>query len=146
MKLSKIYTLIVLSTVAHHASAENYTNEFSIGFSNGDKEIGALQTDGAFSSDTESIDLGFVANFTEVDTSKGPLAEAGFLDRASNFSIAYSDGEIDTDDTTDLTLGLRLAGKDNGLTGELLFVDREAQDTDTEHLGLSVGYSVATNT
>ena len=34
----------------------------------------------------------------EVDTSKGPLREAAFLDHASNITLQYTDGKIDTDD------------------------------------------------
>ena len=35
--------------------------------------------------------------FKDVDTSKGPLAEAAFLNQASNVSVAYSYGEYDVD-------------------------------------------------
>lgn len=140
MKISKIYALIALTTVANHALADNYTNEASIGISNGDVESAG------FSADAESVDLSFVANFSEVDTSKGPLAEASFLDRTSSFSIGYSDGEVGIVDTTDLSLGLRVVGKENGLTGEILFSDGEVQDIDTETIALSVGYYVAKNT
>ena len=34
--------------------------------------------------------------FTNVDSSKGPLAEAAFLNQASNVSLAYNYGELDT--------------------------------------------------
>ncbi|OAL77283.1 hypothetical protein AY606_11350 [Acinetobacter sp. SFB] len=42
--------------------------------------------------------------FKNVDSSKGPLAEAAFLNQASNVSVAYSYGEYDVDaDETDFT-------------------------------------------
>lgn len=142
MKLTKtkIYTLVALASVANYASADSYQNEVYIGISDGEIEAGGP------SIDTESIDLSFVANFSEVDTSKGPLAEASFLDRASSFSLSFSDGEMGVIDTTNVTLALRLAGKENGLTGKILFSDREIGNVDAEALELAVGYYVAENT
>ncbi|QXW25845.1 porin Omp33-36 [Acinetobacter johnsonii] len=42
--------------------------------------------------------------FKNVDSSKGPLAEAAFLNQASNASIAYNYGEYDVDGIADKTV------------------------------------------
>lgn len=142
MKLSKakLYTFIAMASAASQVAAENYRYEVSAGLSDGDVEVGGL------SGDTESFDLGFTTNFSQVDTSKGPLAEAEFLDRASNITIGYSDGELENIDTDDLAANLRLVDKESGFTGELFLSDGEIGGADNESLGLSLGYYVAPNT
>lgn len=140
---TKILTLIALSSVANYASADNYQYEASIGISDGDIELGNA------GADTESIDLSFVANFSEVDTSKGPLAEASFLDRASSFSVDYSDGEIESGgasaDVTDLTAALRFVSE-SGVTIEANISDGEIGNVDNESFGFAIGYYIAENT
>ncbi|MEM9254739.1 MAG: hypothetical protein AAGA91_04785 [Pseudomonadota bacterium] len=60
------------------------------------------QADGAITGgDFSSIALGGAFFFEEVDTDKGPFAEAAFLDRASFVALAYQDGEINNDGVLD---------------------------------------------
>lgn len=142
MKLTilKKHSLIVLVAAANYGYAEDYQLEASIGFSDGDVDVGNL------SGDIESIDLEFTANFSKVDTSKGPLAEAEFLDRSSNFSLTSSDGEVEDVDFDELAGNLRLVDKESGLTAELYLSDGEAAGVDSEAFGISLGYYAAENT
>lgn len=140
---TKMFTLIALASAANYALADNYQYEASIGLSDGDAESGNA------SADIESVNLSFVAHFSEVDTSKGPLAEASFLDRASSVSVNYFDTEADFGaeraDSNDIAAVLRLV-HGSGVTAELLVADGELERVNTESLGLSLGYYVAENT
>ena len=49
--------------------------------------------------DEDSISISGTYYFHDVETNKGPLSVAAFLDRASSISAFYSDGETDIDGT-----------------------------------------------
>jgi hypothetical protein len=51
--------------------------------------------------DTDIFDVSATWFMETVDTSKGPLGEAAFLDHASYISLAFSDGEIDISNADD---------------------------------------------
>ena len=63
------------------------------------KSVQTLKTNnGTRESDDLDTDIGRLYGtwyMENVDTSKGPLSEAAFLDHASNITIFGSDGEVD---------------------------------------------------
>jgi len=68
--------------------------------------------------DTSSIGVDATLYLKSVDTSKGPLAEAAFQDRASYVSANYTDGEVDSDGALD-----DLEFEDYGAAGRFIFGD-----------------------
>ncbi len=92
-------------------------------------EIGANAGTGDFDIDSVEGDLDFFGltgayYLQSVDTSKGPLPEAAFLDRASSIELLAGTGEIDFDDFGDADLdsyaiGTRLVAKESGWLVEL---------------------------
>ena len=71
----------------------------------GDYSMGSidseLKTPTGSSKNSNDTDIGEIFGtfyLWEVDTSKGPLKEAAFLDHSSSITIAASDGEVDFSD------------------------------------------------
>lgn len=54
--------------------------------------------------DLESLTLSGTAYLQPVDDSKGPLNEAAFIDHSSSLSVILSDGELDSDEGSDIEL------------------------------------------
>lgn len=107
MRLSTLsFTSALLAcSIASHAE---YRAEISAAY------IDMETTLGAFSTDTDGWDLSGTYYFDNVDSSKGPLAEAAFLDRASGISGSFS--RLSNDD-----LGMDL--NSHGISG--LFVSKQ---------------------
>lgn len=145
MKLTtvNICLLMALASVANYTLAENYQFEAAIGVSDGEADTGGSDVD------IEGENVGLVLHFSEVDTSKGPLAESSFLDRASSVSIGYSTSEVGNVDTDILATSFRLVSKEYGATAEFFVLDGEvdnAVDADADSFGLSIGYYITENT
>jgi hypothetical protein len=67
----------------------DYQWELGTDYATGDIEIGS------FDADLDVFSVYGTYFLDTVDTSKGPLAEAAFLDRASSVQVDYSNGEFD---------------------------------------------------
>jgi len=86
---------LALSVTAH--AAADYQWELGAGYTNSTLDADLKSTAGNKSENIDS-DIGTVEGtwyMKPVDTSKGPLAEAAFLDHASSINLAYTDGEVD---------------------------------------------------
>lgn len=86
-----------------------------------------------------------------VDTSKGPLGEAAFLDRASSVSANFSNGEIDADDGGDADIsgyGLdgRYVWKDSGWLVDLGYQQDEIENEETDTFSIGGGKYILENT
>jgi hypothetical protein len=122
------------------AGAQAYQGEVEVGYSDGEIE----------SVDIESYDISGAYYFSEVDTSKGPLAEAAFLDRASGLMLSFSDGEIDDldVDTESQGIALHLVGG-SGWYGSLGYTTSElddgADELEIDVISAGIGKYVAEN-
>jgi hypothetical protein len=67
-------------------------------FGTADSEIKNTANDQKNSTDTDVYGVDGTFYLKNVDTSKGPLGEAAFLDHASNITLAFKDGEVDLTD------------------------------------------------
>lgn len=82
--------------------------------------------------------------FSSVDTSKGPLSEAAFLDRASSIDINANDGEIDFDiddiDVTSYGVGTRyVLNKESGWLIDASYEYSEVDDFETDSFTIGGG-------
>lgn len=66
-----------------------------------DQETKNTGSDEKTSNDADIVNLNGTYFLETVDTSKGPLGEAAFLDHASSISLAVTDGEVDFNDADD---------------------------------------------
>ena len=144
MKKSTIAAgLALLASGLCHAGT--YQAEITPGYSTGEIEIGNADFD------TDAFTIGGEYYFNGVDDSKGPLAEAAFMDRASSIRAAYINGENDgrgsDTDFDGYTLGGRLVDEASGwlfsIDYDELDIDRGA---DIETWDFTVGKYVAENT
>ena len=106
--------------------------------------------------DTNIYGLGATWYMETVDTSKGPLGEAAFLDHASSIGIAFSDGEVDISNGDDAdgqtyNVDVRYVAEGPGwkLSGWLMEVGYERdepgnRDVDTWSVG--IGKYITQNT
>jgi len=91
-----------------------------------------------------------------VDTSKGPLGEAAFLDHASNITLGFTDGEVDLtsggdEDGQTYTLQSRYVAEGPGwqLSGWLVdlgFERQEPGDQEVDLYNLGIGKYITPNT
>ncbi len=79
---------LALSSAAH----AEYQWELGANSGTGDIDLGR------YSADQDFFGLTGTYYFDRVDTTKGPLAEAAFLDRASNIELDVRTGEVEGDD------------------------------------------------
>jgi hypothetical protein len=89
---------LALSATAH----ADYRWEFGAGYAAGEidyetKNPKTIDDD----NDTDIFSVSGTWYMETVDTSKGPLGEAAFLDHASSISLGFADGEIDIDAADD---------------------------------------------
>jgi Putative general bacterial porin len=92
----------------------------------------------------------------DVDTSKGPLGEAAFLDHASNITVAFSDGEVDltstgNEDGQTYSVQSRYVaeGPDWQLSGWLIDLGMERQepgDAEIDLYNIGLGKYITPNT
>lgn len=129
-----------LALFSQASTADNYQIELVAGYLSGD--VGSAD-----------LKAGAIAGqyfFSQVDNSKGPTAQASFLDRASSASVFYIDGEVDgsdlTIDTEITSVELRLVSKSSGWTGGIEISQSEVDDIDTQTYEISIGKYIAKNT
>ncbi|NCF17768.1 MAG: porin [Haliea sp.] len=102
-----------LGLILSSAAQAEYQFEVGANSGTGDVDLGPV------SADQDFIGLSGAYYLQSVDTSKGPLSEAAFLDRASSIQLAASMGEIDADNAGDADVdtyaaGTRLVHKESG--------------------------------
>jgi len=93
--MKKIILVGAISALTTLSAQADYQFEANVGYIRGDVDF-----DFDFDFDVDNVDfdgytLAATAFLESVDTSKGPLSEASFLDKSSNISIAFSTTEFD---------------------------------------------------
>jgi len=106
--------------------------------------------------DVDIFSVGGTYFLENVDTSKGPLGEAAFLDHASYFSLGFTDGEIDISNADDedgqtYTADMRYVAEGPGwkLSGVIVdvgFERAEPGDREVDTWSLGVGSYITQNT
>ncbi|WP_116366578.1 putative porin [Parahaliea mediterranea] len=119
-------------------------------------ELGGNYATGEIDSDAQDADqdiFGFQGRYyiAPVDTSKGPLAEAAFLDRASHIELNYENGEIDLDGLGDVdseaySLGGRWVHKESGWLADFEYRVDEIDDQDIDTYSVGIGRYLGQNT
>lgn len=144
MKKSAIATGLAIF-ISGYCSADSYQAEVTPTYAVGEIEVLGLDID------TDLLTIGGEYYFNGVSDSKGPLAEAAFLDRASSIRAAYVTGEFDGPgsdlDVDGYTLGGRFVDRASGwiFSADIGEIDIDGVgDTDTRDL--SVGKYIAENT
>ncbi len=130
--------------VALPAHAE-FRWELGAGYQSGEVEAGASDAD----IDIANIDGSWF--FSSVNTEKGPLSEAAFLDRASRVDLNFQDGELDGDagdaDISSYGIGSRwVFDKDSGWLVEASYTYSEVEDFETDTFSIGGGKYVLENT
>ena len=100
--------------------------------------------------------LGGTYFFDNVDTSKGPLGEAAFLDHASSLSLGWRTGEVDLasggdEDGDSYTADMRYVAEGPGwqLSGVIVdigYARLEPGDQEVDKYGMGLGYYITPNT
>ena len=92
----------------------DYRWEVGAGYANGTVDTETKNT-GNDQNNNNDADIGSIDGtyyMETVDTSKGPLGEAAFLDHASNITLGFTDGEVDltnSDNEDGQTYSIRVA-------------------------------------
>lgn len=116
---------------------------------------GELESSGGADGDQDTIALEGSVFLQPVDTSKGPLGEAAFIDRATSVSLGYGYSEVEFDSGSDFDLSLfNVSGRyvihDGGwiLEGGYDYDEIEADggDSDSDSYTLRGGKYIADNT
>jgi|GEM_PF-595577 len=128
--------------VAGLCNAGTYQAEIIPVYATGEVEVAGIDVD------TDLLTLGGNFYIGSVNDSKGPLAEAPFMDRASSLTVAYLTGEIESSgneaDIDGYALGGRYVDRASGWILEAGFDTLEQDDSDdTDTLNLSVGRYIA---
>ncbi len=123
--------------------------ELGAGYQTGDVEgnVGEVDIDA-------DIDVASVYGswyFSSVNTEKGPLAEAAFLDRASRVDVLFQDGELDGDiadaDLRSYAVGTRwVIDKESGWLIEAAASLDEVENDETESFSIGGGKYIFENT
>jgi len=108
------------------------------------------------SQDTDIVNVGGTYFLETVDTSKGPLGEAAFLDHASSVSLGFADGDLDLsggDDADGQTYSIDMryvaegpGWKLSGVIVDLGFARAEPGDREVDTLRAGLGYYLTQNT
>ena len=112
-------------------------------------ELGAVYTQGEFANtDYDGFGVGGQLHFDKVDTSKGPLAEASFLDKSSsvNFSFLSLDPDLPNADEVETT---NVGGRFVTATNLIIEADWTTVDTgnsDADSIRVGVGTYLNDNT
>ena len=136
--MKKTLLAIAISTAAAAASADY---QMEAGAFYGQGEVG----------DAVDYDVMGVAgryNFESVDTSKGPHAEAAFLDKSSSVGFGYNSLEPDVagaDDVDSFDFDVRVV-TDTNLIIEAAYEESEAGDDESDTFGVGVGTYLNDNT
>lgn len=127
------------------AAQAEYQFELGANSSTGDFEVGSMNN-----ADQERFGLAGTYYIESVDTSKGPLGEAAFLDRASSINLDLSTGEIDGDgdniDIDSYAAGSRLVSKESGWLVDLGYRLDEIENEQSDTFSIGAGKYVLENT
>jgi len=106
--------------------------------------------------DKDVYNIGGTYFLETVDTSKGPLGEAAFLDHASSLALGFTDGEVDLnrgDDGDGQTYNVDMryvaegpGWKLSGVIVDVAFQRAEPSDAEIDTWGLGIGYYITQNT
>lgn len=127
-----LQTAVVISALFSVATQADYQTELGVAIGESEIEIGNFDIDGNV--------LGLTAefNFAPVDTSKGPWAEATFLDKSSLINIDYIEVDFDGVDADSTGLSGRF------VTATNLIIEASYQDSDDADI-LSIGVGAYLN-
>ena len=136
----------------------DYRWELGGAYSHGSVDSELKTPNGTTKNDTD-IDVGNIFGtfyLWEVDTSKGPLGEAAFLDHASSITLAATDGEvdfsdIDNQDGQNYAVSTRYVAEGpgwqlSGLIVDLGYERQEPGDQEIDIYNVGVGYYVTPKT
>jgi hypothetical protein len=108
------------------------------------------------SNDADLYNIGGTWYMETVDTSKGPLGEAAFLDHASDITVAYTRtdldlGDLDNDEGNNYSISSRYVAEGPGwkLSGWLVdlgYDRREPGDEEIDYYNIGIGKYVTPNT
>lgn len=147
--------------LAISASAQaDYRWEVGAGYAAGSVDTEIKNTENSNeknSEDTNIFDIGGTFYLDNVDTSKGPLGEAAFLDHASSITLAFSDGEVDLpgggdEDGQTYSGDMRYVAEGPGWQLSGLIVDlgyarlEPGDDTEIDRYGMGIGYYLTPTT
>jgi len=142
-----ILLLMVFACFAVPAQAD-FRGELHASYKDGTAELSSSESPGLSDDDDfTGYEIGGEVFLEPVDTSKGPLALADFLDRASSAAFEYGEFELDESDleTEFWTIDGRLVL--NSLVIEAAFGNEETDgDAETDLLAGALGYYVLQNT
>ena len=139
--MKKTLLAIAISTAAAAASAD-YQMEAGAFYGQGEVGIGNAQED------YDAMGVAGRYNFESVDTSKGPHAEAAFLDKSSSVGFGYISVEPDAtgaDDVDTFDFDVRVV-TDTNLIIEAAYATEEDGDDDTDAFSVGVGTYLNDNT
>ena len=136
----------------------DYQWELGAGYAGG-KVDSTLKTDTGTTSNNNDTDVWTVDGtwyMETVDTSKGPLGEAAFLDHASNITLAFTDGTVDfsnfdNEDGQTYSVSSRYVAEGPGwkLSGWLMdlgYERREPGDAEIDFYNIGIGKYITPNT
>lgn len=128
------------------SSAAQAEYQWELGANSGTGDIDL----GQYSADQDFFGLTGAYYFDRVDTSKGPLAEAAFLDRASNIELDLRTGEVEGDnedyDVDSYAAGSRLVLGEGGWIVDLGARRDEIENTEIDTFSFGGGKYVLENT
>ncbi|MFV0478075.1 MAG: putative porin [Parahaliea sp.] len=141
----KVAIVAGLSMLAAGTANADYRWELGASYAGGDVETDTL--DG----DRDSYNFQGKFFLDRVDTSKGPLGEAEFLDRASYIQLDYGTGELDRDhgdedDIDSYQVKGRYVHKATGWMADLNYRVDDFEEDDLDSYGVGVGKYLGENT
>ena len=162
LKKTALATAIGLALSATAQAAEDYRWELGAGYTHSTIDAD-LKSDVLRDSENIDSDIGAVSGtwyLKPVDTSKGPLAEAAFLDHASNITLSFADGEVDLnsinndlsdEDGQTYAIDTRYVAEGPGweLSGwlvDLSFLRAEPGDREIDTYGIGIGKYITEKT
>ncbi len=94
--------------------------------------------------DTDLAAASFSYYFNRVDDSKGPLAEAAFINKASSVTVSYAEADSDlaaggTADSDAYGFGVEYVVPESNTIIGLRYAEGESNDEDADQLGITVG-------
>jgi hypothetical protein len=133
--------LLLASAVAMIATGQAYADyQF---------ELGGLYTQGEIgNTDYDGFGIGGEFHFDRVDTSKGPLAEASFLDKSSSIGFGFISVEPDIKNSDDIDF-TNIGGRFVTATNLIIEADYATTDygnSDVDTIGIGVGTYLDDNT
>ena len=112
--MKKIPLVVALYTSVIALPVYAYQFELEVGYTDSETDY-----DSNFwpDEDSDSVDVRGTYYFNDVEINKGPLSVAAFLNRASNVSVFYADGETEVDASQLVFSGPTIFGGTGGIGG-----------------------------